>query len=349
MLAVWVQKTVADTPAEADALTSQYAEAGITDIFYYNGYTSNYTALAYLTTAAHRAGLRVHAWLCFGADLYGLNSSWRCAGVAFTNFGIEAARVKMAAIVQEILAAVPDIDGFHLDYMRSPVIDDTTYYTAAEVTDAVDKIATASGGKTLSVAVKAYENDWNRWSQNWPAWLNDNLIDLACPMCYHPLDGETDTAYHVRTWENSGAPMWLIVPGLAVIDDSDVAEPLKTAAQMGNEAALFVSLGFGDAALFDNRATDAQIMAVAAELPVEEPEENEMGIYDTLIAEADAIDARATTEANTAQADYDTRMENVAAARLTATNLRIQAAALQEADEKAEQVADAAAAVSALL
>ncbi len=331
MIAVWVQKTVADTPAEANALTSQYAEAGITDIFYYNGYTSNYTALAYLTTAAHKAGLRVHAWLCFGADLYGLNSSWKCSGVAFTNFGIEAARVKMAAIVSAILQAVPDIDGFHLDYMRAPVIDSTTYYTAADVTEAVELIAEASEGKTLSVAVKAYKDDWNRWAQNWPAWLNDSLVDLVIPMCYHPLRSDTDTAYHVQSWVATNAPMWLVVPGLAVIDTSTTGEPLKTTTQMANEAALFVKLGFGDVALFDNRATDAQIIAVKAELPEDEPDtpaelleeiqEGMMGVKDTILAEAAKLE------------------EQAAALLLIAASLWAQAEALEAADVKADELA----------
>lgn len=331
MIAVWVQKTTADTTAEADALITRYAAAGVTDIFYYNGYTSNYTALAYLTTVAHKAGLRVHAWLCFGADLYGLNSAWRCSGVAFTNFGIEAARVKMAAIVSAILAAVPDIDGFHLDYMRAPVIDSTAYYTADAVTDAVEKIAEAAEGKTLSVAVKAYKDDWNRWAQNWPAWLNDSLVDLVIPMCYHPLRSDTDTAYHVQSWVATNAPMWLVVPGLAVIDTSTTGEPLKTVTQMANEAALFVKLGFGDVALFDSRATDAQIAAVKAELPEDEPEtpaellteiqEDMMGVKDTILSEAEKLE------------------EQAAALLLIAASLRAQAEALEAADAKADELA----------
>jgi hypothetical protein len=332
MLAVWVQKTVADTPAEADALVTRHAADGVTDIFYYNGYTSNYAALAYLTTAAHKAGLRVHAWLCFGADLYGLNSAWKCSGVAFTNFGIEAARVKMAAIVSAILQAVPDIDGFHLDYMRSPTIDSTAHYTADAVTDAVERIAEASEGKMLSVAVKAYKDDWNRWAQNWPAWLNDSLVDLVIPMCYHPLRSDTDTAYHVQSWVATNAPMWLVVPGLAVIDTSTTGEPLKTATQMANEAALFVKLGFGDVALFDNRATDAQIAAVAAELPEDEPDataeellteiqEDMMGVKDTILSEAEKL------------------KEQAAALLLIAASLRAQAGALETADTKADELA----------
>lgn len=332
MLAIWVQKTVADTPSESDALVTRYATAGVTDIFYYNGYTSNYTALAYLTTAAHKAGLRVHAWLCFGADLYSLNSAWKCSGVAFTNFGIEAARVKMAAIVSAILAAVPDIDGFHLDYMRAPVIDSTTYYTADAVTDVIERIAEVSEGKTLSVAVKAYKNDWNRWAQNWPAWLSDNLIDLAFPMCYHPLRSDTDTDYQVRAWADTGAPMWQIVPGLAVIDTGASGEPLKTSTQMTNETALFVSLGFEDVALFDDRATDAQLAAVVAELPTDEPDttadelladiqEGIMGVKDMILAEAAKLE------------------EQAAALLLIAANLRAQAEALGAADTKADELA----------
>jgi hypothetical protein len=115
--------------------------------------------------------------------------------------------------------------------------------------------------------------------------------------------------------------MWLVVPGLAVIDTGTTGEPLKTAAQMQDEAALFVSLGFGDAALFDNRATDAQIMAVAAELPADEPEEDDMGIKDTILAEAEKLE------------------EQAAALLLIAANLRAQASALETADTKADELA----------
>jgi hypothetical protein len=216
--------------------------------------------------------------------------------------------------------------------MRSPTIDSTTYYTAADVTDAVERIAEASEGKMLSVAVKAYKDDWNRWAQNWPAWLNDSLVDLVIPMCYHPLRSDTDTAYHVQSWVATNAPMWLVVPGLAVIDTSTTGEPLKTATQMANETALFVKLGFGDVALFDNRATDAQIAAVKAELPEDEPDataeellteiqEDMMGVKDTILSEAEKLE------------------EQAAALLLIAASLRAQAEALEAADVKADELA----------
>ena len=366
MLGISLSYVSNETPAGWDAPLAKFKAGGVTDIFYnvlaggahYNSaiypqssaMKGGFDSLSYAIGSAHELGMRVHAWLSFGAYIPYMNKAFSISTGAFADFGNPDAREAMRAITAEIVEMYPEVDGVIFDYMRYPTMNDSAYYSEDDVTRAMEGCTgEIPYNMDIFTSVKPYHGNPTEWGQRWDLWYANALVDYVVPMCYSPF--YYDNFEQSITWwtETAGVPRSSIIPKLSVIDTHSENEAShKTDEVLAAELIYWQQFGFSHLSVFDQRATVEQLTAIGALLP-EEPEENEMGIYDTLIAEADAIDARATTEANTAQADYDARMANVAAAHLTATNLRIQAAALQEADEKAAQVADAAAAVSALL
>jgi len=366
MFAISVQSNAVESASQANALIAKLSNGGVTDIFYYpfqggahckssfftasTSMKNGFDSIAYLIEHAHAAGIRVHAWFAFGASVYVLNSAWAVPSGGFTDFGNADAREAMRAITAEMVADYPDLDGVIFDYMRYPAHEAYGIFTEGDVTRAMGDCAGAIPlNMDIFVSVKPYYNNPAEWGQRWDSWYANALIDYVVPMCYSPF--KYDNFERSVTWwtETAGVPRSSIMPKLSVMDTASENEAsYKTDEAMATELAYWQQFGFSHLAVFDNRATVEQLTSIRALLPDEEGDD-EMGIYDTLIAEADAIDARATTEASAAQTDYDARMANVAAAHLTATNLRIQAAALQEADEKAAHVADAAAVVSAML
>lgn len=248
-------------------------EAGF-DTISYNVPIGGTVGLRAMIDGAHAAGMRCIAWLALGVD-EALLKQYPVAEKDFVDFSNEAARKAMASAVSTLLRQFPDLDGFALDYMRRrATTDDATIQTAygGYITDAVERIAEAAEDKLLIAHVKAYVNDWLRWCQNWPQWLDEGLIEFVAPMCYRPLDSRYGGfPRHAQAWLGV-ADQERILPTLAIIDTSTADELLKTPDVITQEIEFFKSIGYTDLAFFDNRVTTAQLAAIAAALPENEPE-----------------------------------------------------------------------------
>ena len=264
LLTVQYRKTV-----DFDALQA----AGF-DAVSYNVPIGGTSGLRAMLDGAHARGMRLAAWIAFGVDAT-LVKQWPGPG-GMLDFSQEAARVAIARAVSELVQQFPDLDMFALDYMRYYTTTDNAALQASYsgyITDAVEKIAEAAEDKTIIAHVKAYERDWLRWCQNWPQWLDEGLIEFAAPMCYQPLS----TRYggftrHAQAW------LWVadqerILPTLSIVDTTVSGEPLKTVETIMQEIRYMAdTLGYTDLAFFDNRMTAAQMAAIVAALPEDEPE-----------------------------------------------------------------------------
>lgn len=244
------------------------------DAVSYNIPTNGTSGLRSMIDGAHAAGMRLGAWIAFGVDA-ALVRKWPGAG-GMLDFSQEAARIAVAQVISNLLQQFPDLDIIAIDYMRYyTTTDDTALQESysTHITDTVERIAEAAEGKTIIAHVKAYKNDWLRWCQNWPLWLDENLVDLAAPMCYQPLSARYGGfTRHAQAWLDV-ADQERILPTLAIIDTSTEDEALKTAAVITQEIRYFVDeLGYTDMAFFDNRMTDEQRITIAAALPVPQEE-----------------------------------------------------------------------------
>jgi uncharacterized lipoprotein YddW (UPF0748 family) len=243
------------------------------DAISYNVPIGGTSGLRAMIDGAHAAGMRLFVWIAFGVDA-ALVRKWPGAG-GMLDFSQEAARAAIAQVISNLLQQFPDLDGVALDYMRRwDTTDDPAVQTnyGNHITDAVEKIAEAAEGKIIIAHVKAYVDDWSRWCQNWPQWLDEGLIEFVAPMCYQPLSSRYGGfARHAQSW------LWVadqekIIPTLAIIDTAASGEPLKPVEVIAEEIAWFREQGYTDFAFFDNRVTAAQMAAIAAALPVGMPE-----------------------------------------------------------------------------
>lgn len=141
-----------------DTWLGDLAEAGVTDLFletFYHGLATNdssvfndrfgFDYLAEAIVIAHRYGIRVHAWLETGywgfgssADyILNVHPEWLVIDVnaaspvgdqtsqKFVNLGHPGVQQMLADYVAE-LAAIPGLEGVHIDYHRYPVDNTTT-------------------------------------------------------------------------------------------------------------------------------------------------------------------------------------------------------------------------------
>lgn len=265
------------------------------DAVSYNVPIGGTSGLRAMLDGAHAHGMRLAAWIAFGVDAT-LVKQWPGAG-GMLDFSQEAARVAIARAVSELLQQFPDLDIFALDYMRYYMATDDAALQASyggHITDAVEKIAEAAEDKTIIAHVKAYKNDWLRWCQNWPQWLDEGLIEFVAPMCYRPLDSRYGGfTSHAQAWLGV-ADQERILPTLSMVDTAVSGEPLKSVETITKEIRYFVDeLGYHDLAFFDNRMTAAQLAAIAAALPVDVPEPQvdlsaEIAALQRIIAEGEA-------------------------------------------------------------
>lgn len=307
MLGISLSYVSNETVAGWDALLAKFKSGGVTDIFYNvlasgahynsaiypqsNAMKSGFDSLAYIIVAAHALGMRVHAWLSFGAYIPYMDSALAISGGGFADFSNAAAREAMRSIVAEIVAKYPRLDGAIFDYMRFPSMNDSTYYSEDDVTRALEGcVNEIPVSMDIFTSVKPYYDNPTEWGQRWDLWYASGLVDYIVPMCYSPFyynNFERSIAWWTET---AGVPRSVIVPKLSVIDThSENEASYKSDAVLATELVWWQQFGFSHLAIFDQRATVEQMAAIAALLPNEGG--NEMGIYDTLIAQADALAA----------------------------------------------------------
>ncbi|MEL6497131.1 MAG: phosphodiester glycosidase family protein [Planctomycetota bacterium] len=191
-------------PISSDVLLDQWlsnlAEAGITDLFletFYHGLATNdsdvfrdrfaHDELADTIVAAHKYGMRVHAWIETGYWGFGSsadyilddNPEWLLIDVngdspvgdnpsqKFVNLAHPGVQQMLADYVAE-LAAVPGLEGIHIDYHRYPVDNSTTPSSPAPYSyDAftMQQFTNAGFGFPLFTATQPGDPDWDAWVQ----------------------------------------------------------------------------------------------------------------------------------------------------------------------------------------
>ncbi|MGP1272442.1 MAG: phosphodiester glycosidase family protein [Phycisphaerales bacterium] len=195
---VWLRPPASLVSLESSLAT--LADAGITDLFIetlYHGLATNDSdvfndrfTFDYLDEAiviAHRYGLRVHAWIETGymgfggsADyIFGPNPEWRVEdvngiapqgdqpGQTFANLAHPGVQQMLADYVAE-LAAIPGLEGIHIDYHRYPVDNATTPESPAPYSyDAYTSSAFAAAGFGFPgfTARKPGDPDWDAFVQ----------------------------------------------------------------------------------------------------------------------------------------------------------------------------------------
>ncbi|MDD4309171.1 MAG: family 10 glycosylhydrolase [Candidatus Cloacimonetes bacterium] len=258
--------------------------------------------LAYALDKAHAAGLYVHAWvIVFNAtpldqklikknyiyqnhpDWLTRDSSGRQMSTSrqFGNFidpGIPEAQDYLLNVFSNICAGYPDLDGFHLDYIRYPESNmgyhpvslqrykefcenqaEITFneWRIMQVNTFVERtyhqLKTINPRLIISAAVFADIADANvAYAQEWQTWLRDGYIDRIYPMAYN---------VHFEKHKKQVQQMKLlgkdksIVVGLRAWDDNGRSISLNsgsryTVADVKKRIDLTRELGFAGTALF---------------------------------------------------------------------------------------------------
>lgn len=195
---VWLRPITSN--AVLDQWLSDLAEAGITDLFletFYHGLATNdsdvfrdrfsHDELAETIVMAHAYGMRVHAWIETGYWGFGSsadyilddNPEWLVVDVnstqragdnpsqTFVNLAHPGVQQKLADYVAE-LAAVPGLEGIHIDYHRYPVDNATTPNSPAPYSYDVytmQQFTQAGFGFPLFTAAAPGDPDWNAYVQ----------------------------------------------------------------------------------------------------------------------------------------------------------------------------------------
>ncbi len=196
--------------------------------------------LKLLMKQAHGAGIRVYAWLNmlslgdnknarllnkYGPEILTRNRSpkrklqdYKIDSQYFLEPGDLRVRRELAGIVEEILAAYPELDGILFDYIRYPDSSPDYGYTQMNM----DRFQQATGRKVIEKSDKAWQ-DWKRAQvtellrelvgksramrpgigvaatgcapyvrayaeafQDWPSWLSAGVVDFVTFMSYSP-------------------------------------------------------------------------------------------------------------------------------------------------------------------
>ncbi len=131
-----------------------------------------------------------------------------------------------AAVRRRVLAALAHKPaGIHLDYLRSPDTSPASAETAAAITgilrEIADTVRVAPGDVTVSVAVYPTPAAAALRNQDWPAWIQDGLVDYVVPMIYE----DSPDAFRSSLGQClASAPANRIVAGIGTgADESQVA------------------------------------------------------------------------------------------------------------------------------
>lgn len=219
----WFASTIADPSPYEDALNHLSEDP-----------------LKILMGQAHEAGIRVYAWLNmlslgdnkdarllqkYGPEILTRNrkekkrlQDYRIDSQYFLEPGDPRVRRELAGIVEEVLAAYPELDGILFDYIRYPDPSPDYGYTQMNM----ERFQQATGRKAVEKSDKAWQ-DWKRAQvaellrelveksrtmrpgigvaatgcapyirayaeafQDWPSWLNAGVVDFVTFMSYSP-------------------------------------------------------------------------------------------------------------------------------------------------------------------
>ncbi len=218
--------------------------------------------LAACLKAARGTGVRVHAWvICFNATradaaylLAFQKKGWRLktrhgALTEYLNPSNPDLRWRMIKSIDELARTYP-VAGVHLDFVRwyedAPKPANAARYVTTFVESVRKRLHTARPGAWLTAAVLAYHPSCvTSVGQDWPAWIDADLIDYAVPMNYV----EDLTRYSVLVAKQGSVKTRArrIIGGIGVTAN----ESKLSAAQVVDQINFARKAGFAGVALFD--------------------------------------------------------------------------------------------------
>ena len=148
--------------------------------------------------AAKGSGIRVHAWvICFNAtrNIPKVMEDFRKRGwrlrdekgklLSYLDPSVPSVRARMLAAVDELVGRYP-LDGIHLDFVRWGDAAVKPANAAAVITQFVAEARRhVKRPKWLTTAVYGkYPNCIAKVGQDWPRWLDLDLVDYVVPMDY---------------------------------------------------------------------------------------------------------------------------------------------------------------------
>ena len=152
------------------------------------------------------------------------------------------ARDHTLAVFTDIVSRYP-VEGFHYDYVRYPQVtyatspDDHEHVTAL-VREGAARLRRAHPGIVLSAAVfPDPQVARDRVLQRWPAWAQDGLVDLLCPMAYRRDTAEVE---RLLSRARAAAPRTQMWGGLMAYEGERqlLRDQVRAASRAGCEGAI---------------------------------------------------------------------------------------------------------------
>lgn len=212
--------------------------------------------------AARGTGVRVHAWvICFNATradaaylLAFQKKGWRLknnqgALTEYLNPSNADLRWRMIKSIDELARAYP-VSGVHLDFVRwyegAPKPPGAARHVTMFVESVRKRLRAARPGALLTAAVLAdHPSCVTSVGQDWPAWIDADLVDYAVPMNY--VEKRARYAALVAKQGSVKTRASRIIGGIGVTAN----ESKLSAAQVVDQINLARQAGFAGVALFD--------------------------------------------------------------------------------------------------
>ena len=213
--------------------------------------------------AARGTGVRVHAWvICFNAtrtdSAYMLafqKKGWRLknrqgALTEYLDPSNADLRWRMIKSIDELARAYPAVTGVHLDFVRwyenAPKPANAARYVTTFVESVRKRLRAVRPDAWLTAAVLAdHPSCVASVGQDWPAWIDADLVDYAVPMNY--VEKRSRYATLVTKQGNVKTRARHIIGGIGVTAN----ESKLSAEQVVEQVNLARQAGFAGVALFD--------------------------------------------------------------------------------------------------
>ena len=213
--------------------------------------------------AARGTGVRVHAWvICFNAtradSAYMLafqKKGWRLknrqgALTEYLDPSNADLRWRMIKSIDELARAYPAVTGVHLDFVRwyenAPKPANAARYVTTFVESVRKRLRATRPDAWLTAAVLAdHPSCVTSVGQDWPAWIDADLVDYAVPMNY--VEKRSRYATLVAKQGSAKTRARHIIGGIGVTAN----ESKLSAEQVVEQVNLARQAGFAGVALFD--------------------------------------------------------------------------------------------------
>jgi hypothetical protein len=219
----------------------------------------NLPYLDYLVGEASLYNIRVHAWLAVGSWpwMWGMLQSgtpnWKWAQATWLDMTIPAAQTAVGDAAADLESNVAGLAGVHLDYIRRKDAVANPTIQAQHVTACVFQARQKTSLElTAAVVPHTYPGfDIAECAQDWPAWLDNGLVDECMPMLYYGASWVGTQLGHIETESQT------VLDNVTVgVSPADYRGNYRSVT--GWEAILDLCIGKGyDMAVFDDNLVDS--------------------------------------------------------------------------------------------